>query len=106
MFHRHFQKSARLQELSSGWKQAFILLSLVLFVLSAIFPANSGEDASGGSMAIPSPREVLFCDGNPKGRDDAHEGAADQVRYVDGLGFVIPRSTGQGNPSLKLSEHF
>lgn len=106
-FHRCLGKSGRWRELSSGWRQAFVLLVLLLFVFAAIFPANSrGILASETSVPVPTPCELLFCDGSPRKANDAGESPADEVRYVDGVGFVVPGPAGQRGSSPELSEHF
>ena len=100
--------------LSPARRQAFIVTSLILFVLAAIFPADSRDLASSTRSAAASwltPCDLVACE-QAKAHNQEHQDegqgdvSADSVRYRDGVGFIIPSRPEQRSGSHGLSQPF
>ncbi len=95
----HLSPRGRRRELSPAWHQAFILASLVLFVLAAASPSDAGAGgtpAPGIAAGSGEGKEACLLDG-------------DLVQFVEGIGFAIggcPGEQGSHSRMRNLSEPF
>jgi hypothetical protein len=100
---------------SPAWRQAFIVFSLVLFVLAAMFPADSRDLASSGRSSAASswltPCDLVACEQAKARRgqqeiQEQGESPGDSVRYREGTGFIVPTRPEQHSDSPGLSQPF